>query len=50
MYTHHSSTHALAYALAHLRWGLQLLQSELAAVVNFYVEQERNSFLRRKVP
>ena len=29
--------------------GLRLWQEELAAVVNFYVEQERNAFLKRKV-
>jgi len=29
--------------------GLQLWQEELAAVINFYVEQERNAFLKRKV-
>jgi WASH complex subunit strumpellin len=29
--------------------GLQLWQEELAGVLNFYVEQERNAFLKKKV-
>ena len=29
--------------------GLELWQHELAGVINFYVEQERNAFLKRKV-